>query len=254
MTLLGAMVADLPVTAFFTSRTGGVSAPPYSELNLATHVGDTAAAVRRNRAIVSEYAGAPVTFLNAAHGIDVARVTAGAVTALPFADILVTTVPGVALGAIAADCAPVLLHDAATGAVAAVHCGREGLYAGVIEEGVGALTELRPRPSSNSLLSASIGPAICGQCYEVPEQLQVRVATRHPAAASVTRAGTSALDIPHAIAVRLGELGVGSVTGGATCTREDPRYFSHRRDGVTGRHAGVVVCGDAKVPFVPPNI
>lgn len=232
--------AGLPVTAFFTERAGGVSLAPYASLNLADHVGDDAVAIERNRGIVSARAGASVTYLKADHGIAVARI-AHPGGSIPRADVLVTTEAGVALGAIAADCAPVLIHDGASGAVAAVHCGREGLFLGVIDAAVAAVIDLRGRRSSG-MLTASIGPAICGRCYEVPLDMRERVAARHPAARSSTRKGTPALDIPRAIESRLAELGFGEVVRSVVCTYEDARYFSHRRDGVTGRHAGVIVC------------
>lgn len=254
MALEGLIDANLPVAAFFTSRSGGVSLPPYAELNLADHVRDEPDAVEKNRGIVSAHAGAPVSFLNAAHGIAVARITTADHGRLPSADILVTTVPGVALGAIAADCAAVLLHDGETGAVAAVHCGREGLYEGVIDTAVSALTELQDKPADGASLMASIGPSICGRCYEVPQHMQERVVARHPDARSLTRAGTPALDIARAIESRLHALGLVTVTRSRICTFENANYFSHRRDGVTGRHAGVVVCEGAKVPFVQPDI
>lgn len=241
--------AGLSVAAFFTQRSGGVSVAPYATLNVADHVGDDAEAVTRNRGIVSAFAGAPVTFLRAAHGIEVAHITRenalAAAAEVPYADVLVATEAGVALGAIAADCAPVLIHDSASGAVTAVHCGREGLFLGVIDVAVGSLLGLRDAQIAGigaTGLNASIGPAICGRCYEVPGQMLERVASRHPAARSTTRWGTPALDIPTAIETRLAGLGVGSVVRSAVCTLEDDNYFSHRRDGVTGRHAGVIVC------------
>jgi len=234
--------AGLPVTAFFTSRHDGVSLAPYTSLNIAEHVGDDTLAVRRNRDIVAQSAGVPVTFLRAAHGIAVAVVSTPGQD-VPMADVLITTVPGVALGAIAADCAPVLLHDGKSGAVAAIHCGREGLYRGVIDAAVGALVDIRGGWSDGALLTASIGPSICGRCYEVPIQMRERVAARHATARSATRTRSAGLDIARAIESRLAQLGFGEVVKASICTFEDPRYFSHRRDGVTGRHAGVVVCG-----------
>ncbi|WP_062518404.1 polyphenol oxidase family protein [Demequina gelatinilytica] len=236
--------AGLPVRAFFTARAGGSSPEPYGSLNLAWHVGDDPEAVARNRAVVSVAAGAPVSFLQAEHGIRVAMVTRPGEEPGP-ADVLVTRTPGVALGAIAADCLPVLMHDALTGAVAAVHSGREGVRRGAVDAAVAALLDLRT-PAQRRVregLSASIGPAICGRCYEVPETMRDEVASRHPTARAVTRAGTPSLDLPRAVETRLGELGFSAVVRHRICTHEDARYFSHRRDGVTGRHAGVVVCG-----------
>ncbi|WP_084075874.1 polyphenol oxidase family protein [Demequina sp. NBRC 110052] len=232
--------AGLPVTAFFTTRHGGVSVGPYGALNLATHVGDTPDAVARNRDLVAERAGAPITFLTAEHGIAVARLTEPLDRA-PAADVLVTDTPGVALAAIAADCVPLLLHDSATGAVAAAHVGREGLYLGAVDSAVAALLDLRAAGVSGEI-SAAIGPAICGACYEVPLEMRERVAERHPAARASTRAGTPSLDLPRATETRLAELGAAQIARQRACTLETPDLFSHRRDGVTGRHAGVIVC------------
>jgi len=233
--------AGLRVRAFFTTRDGGVSEAPYASLNVADHVGDAPEAVALNRAIVSERAGTPVTFLRAQHGITVARVH-GFDQAPPAADALVTSVPGVAVAAIAADCAPVLMHDEATGAVAAIHAGREGLFAGVIDAAVAELLDIRGGWRTPGELSASIGPTICGQCYEVPEDLRARVGARHPSAMATTRHGTAALDISRAIEARLAQLGFDQVVRSRVCTAEDPELFSHRGEGVTGRFAGVVVC------------
>ncbi|WP_084100448.1 peptidoglycan editing factor PgeF [Demequina sp. NBRC 110051] len=232
--------AGLPVRAFFTTRDGGVSLAPYASLNVADHVGDDPAAVHENRRRVEQAADAVVTFLTAEHGIRVAHVdTPGAPS--PRADVLVTTTPGVALAAIAADCVPVLLHDSVTGAVAAVHAGRPGLFAGVIDAAWAALLDLRPRDAARDAIRAAIGPAICGRCYEVPEDMRAEVARRHPLAFSRTSWGTPALDLPRAIEARLGELGIRGITRIPVCTLEDERVFSYRGERVTGRHAGVIV-------------
>ncbi|WP_061960361.1 peptidoglycan editing factor PgeF [Demequina flava] len=232
--------AGLPVRAFFTTRTGGQSQPPYASLNVATHVGDDPEAVAANRAVVARHADAPVTFLNAAHGVRVEWITEAGREPPP-ADVLITTTPGVALGAIAADCVPLLLHDGGTGAVAAVHAGRPGLYAGVIDAAMAALIDLRGKSTPTTSISASIGPSVCGKCYEVPEQMRAEVSARHRAAFATTSWGTPALDLPRAVEARLGELGVRTIVRIPVCTLEDQQVFSHRRDGLTGRHAGVIV-------------
>jgi len=232
--------AGLDIRAFFTTREGGASASPYASLNVADHVGDDPVAVEHNRRRVSDLAQAPVSFLTAVHGITVAHVsTAGAVP--PPADVLVTSTPGVALAAIAADCLPVLIHDEASGAVAAAHVGREGLYRGTLDAAVAALLDIRGGWRVPGHLHASIGPGICGRCYEVPADMRDRVAARHPVARATTRQGTPSLDLPRAAEARLGELGFTQIVRHRACTREDPRWFSLRRDGTTGRHAGVIV-------------
>lgn len=238
------MDARLPVRAFFTERHGGVSAAPFDALNLAEHVGDDPVAVANNRAIVERRAGSPVIFMRPEHGAGVAvlgdNYLAGGEA--PVADVLVTTVSGVGLATLAADCVPLLMHDGLSGAVAAVHIGREGLRQGVVDAAVAALVDIRGGWSRPDVMSASIGPAICGRCYEVSADVQSSVVAVHPAAIASTRGGGHSLDLPGAVATRLAQLGLVHVVEHRACTFEDSGLFSYRRDRVTGRHAGVIVC------------
>lgn len=233
--------AGLRVAAGFTTRHGGISEGPYASLNLGDHVGDDPAAVQHNRAVVDEWIGAPASYLRPEHGIRVSEITAPGQTP-PVADVLVTVTPGVALATVWADCVPLLLHDHGSGAVAAVHAGREGLYAGVVDAAIAALVDIRGGWKRSGIIEAVIGPAICGRCYEVDEPLRERVAQRHPSARSSTRTGTPSLDLPRAVEARLAQLGCGRVTRIARCTAEDADFFSYRADGVTGRCAGLVRC------------
>ena len=238
------MDARLPVRAFFTDRVGGVSAKPYQELNLADHVGDNQGAVALNRGIVEEQVGAPVVFMRPEHGASVALLGEEYLDGRepPVADILITTVPGLALATLAADCVPLLMHDALSGAVVAVHIGRVGLRKGAIDAAVAALTDLRGGWRRQELMSASIGPTICGRCYEVSPEIRADLASIHPTVAGTTRWGRPSLDLPRAVAVRLTELGFQSILRHRYCTFEELRLFSYRREGVTGRQAGVVAC------------
>jgi YfiH family protein len=238
------MDARLPVRAFFTDRQGGLSAGPYDSLNLATHVGDDDAAVGHNRRIVEELAGVPVTFMRPDHGTAVGRLDESYLEGRepPVADVLITTVKGLGLATLAADCIPLLAHDAASGAVMAAHVGREGLRKGVVDAAVVAIAETRHHWSRPESVTFSIGPCICGTCYEVSGQVRDQVSRRHPMAVSTTRWGTPALDLPRAVAGRLAQLGFTRIVRENVCTLEDARLFSHRRDGTTGRHAGVIVC------------
>lgn len=229
--------AGLAVPAFVTGRAGGVSQGPYAGWNLAEHVGDDSSAVAENRALLERVAGVPVAYMDPEHGAVVARVTAPGVQTR--GDALVTDVNGLALAALAADCVPVLL--VATGvsgpvAVGAAHVGRRGLAAGVVPATVAALRELAP----SARLSASIGPGVCGLCYEVPAAMRDEVADVVPEAWSTTRQGTPALDIPAGVAAQLQRLAVAVARTDGRCTVEDAGLFSHRRDGVTGRFAAVI--------------
>ena len=92
------------------------------------------------------------------------------------------------------------------------------------------------------MITASIGPAICGHCYEVSGELRAQVAEDHPMAAATTSWGSPALDLPRAVAARLAELGMTNVFRHRYCTFEDLNLFSYRREKETGRQAGVVLC------------
>lgn len=236
--------AGLDVPAFFTRRDGGVSEAPYDSLNVALHVHDNFDAVVANRDAIDAMAAMPVTFMTPQHGIRVAEVAYPG-QSVPPADVLVTRTPGVALGTQAADCVPLLLHDQASGAVAAAHVGREGLYNGVVDAAVAAVLDMRGGWKPQGEMHASIGPAICGRCYEVPAPLRDRIARRHPIATASTSWGTASLDLPRAVEARLGQLGFSQIVRHRACTFEDTAFFSHRRDGVTGRQAGVIVCRTA---------
>lgn len=242
------MDARLPVRAFFTDRLGGVSARPYNELNLSDHTGDEVSAVDINRGLVSDQAECPVVFMRPEHGASVAVLGEEYLDGRepPVADVLITTVPGLALATLAADCVPLLIHDALSGAVVAAHVGRAGLRRGAVDAAVAALIDVRKGWRRQDLMTASIGPAICGRCYEVSEAVRADMARIHPTAAGTTRWGSPSLDLPRAVSVRLTELGFRSILRHRYCTFEELRLFSYRREGVTGRQAGVVACEGPK--------
>jgi polyphenol oxidase len=135
-----------------------------------------------------------------------------------------------------ADCVPVLV--AGPGTVGAAHAGRRGVEGGVVTEMLAAMAEVG---DPTDQLVAAIGPAIRGCCYEVPAEMQAAVVAAAPAAEATTTWGTPSLDLPAAVAEQLREAGVAEVRDQGSCTRCDERYFSHRRDPLTGRQVGVVV-------------
>lgn len=230
--------AGLGVRAFFTARRGGVSAAPFDSLNLSRGTSDAPEAVAENRARVEALAGAPIAYMSQKHGSTVAIVTDA--TETPEADAIVTMTPGFAVAVLVADCVPLLLHDSLSGAVAAVHAGRMGVANGVVGRAVEALVS---RGGDARTIEASIGPAICGACYEVPSEMRDEVAALVPAARATTTWGTPSLDLPAAVRAQLEAVGVGTIAIVGPCTRETPDLFSHRREGETGRSAGVIVCG-----------
>jgi YfiH family protein len=226
-----------------TDRRGGRSAPPYDAFNLADHVGDDPADVRANRARVAREVGVPedrLVWMDQVHGTGVAVVNGPQGGAVPETDALVTATPGLVLCVLVADCVPVLRADPVAGVVAAVHAGREGVRHGVVPAALAAMTRLGARLGN---VSALLGPAVCGADYEVPAAMRADVARMAPAAAVRTRRGTPGLDLRAGLAGVLRDAGVPQVVHDPRCTVEDRRLFSHRRDGVTGRQAGLVWLG-----------
>ena len=148
-----------------------------------------------------------------------------------------TDVPARALVVLVADCAPVLLADPEARIVGAAHAGREGMAAGVVTELVTAMSDAGADPAR---MRAVIGPHICGGCYEVPAQMRARVAEQVPEAACVTRAGTPGIDVGTGIEAQLARAGVRAFTADPRCSAETPELYSYRRDGRTGRFAGLV--------------
>lgn len=220
----------------FTSRRAGASAGPYTSLNLGGAVGDEPAAVGRNRTSVARAVGvAPdhLLFAEQVHGTDVVVADGPWAGAAPGADAMVTRTPGLALGVLVADCVPVVLRAPAEGVVGVAHAGRRGLAAGVVPTVLAALRDLGARS-----IDAHVGPSVCARCYEVPSGLRDEVAAVVPVSASVTRRGTASLDLAAGVAVQLVDGGA-AVTVHPGCTAEDATLYSYRRDGVTGRFAGL---------------
>jgi YfiH family protein len=222
--------------SLFTSRNGGVSVAPYDSLNLALHVGDDPEAVKKNREILASQFGAHPTsfhFMNQVHGNSVAIIKEDSLSEdLPTADALFTTVSGRYLVTLIADCIPLLLRS--PGAVAAVHVGRQGLVRGVFEK---SLEVFAHHGIAAHDITAELGPSICGRCYEVDSEMHKDVTTQIPATAK--NISQSCLNIEAGLIAKLEAAGIQWKSSGL-CTLHDPGYFSYRRDGVTGRQAGVI--------------
>jgi len=226
-----------------TDRRGGRSRSPYDTFNLGDHVGDDPADVAANRERVARELGvAPerLVWMNQVHGTGVAVVDGPQDGPVPETDALVTATPGLVLCVLVADCVPILLADHEKGVVAAVHAGREGVRQGVVPAALSAMASLGARARH---VTALLGPAVCGACYEVPAAMQRDVARVAPAAAVRTRKGTPGLDLRAGVAEILRKAGIPEVVQDPRCTVEDRTLFSHRRDGVTGRQAGLVWLG-----------
>jgi len=246
----------------FTDRLDGFSAPDIGPLNLGRTDADDICLVERNLDAVRDRLGlgagragaateaVPLIALHQVHGTDVLRVDADLLATwgprshlgepagqapLPVADAAVTALPRVALCVRVADCVPVLLADRDTGVIGAAHAGRAGFAAGVLPATVEAMHALGARE-----VQAWIGPHICGSCYEVPQAMADEVTRNHPDAITRSSWGTPALDLGAGCAAQLARLGV-HVERLDPCTRTNPQFHSHRRDGVrAGRQAGII--------------
>jgi polyphenol oxidase len=237
------------VVAAFPGRAGGQSQPPFDSCNLGLRVGDdlrTALANRRRVATVLGLAGLPWATVRQVHGSTVVQVGRAGLPAGPpeakpplaEADALVTSDEGVVLVVLVADCVPVLLVDPERRVAAAVHAGWRGLAAGVVEAAAAALAAAGGRLGAATAL---VGPAAGACCYEVGEDVRERVAERYPAAAATTRAGRPSLDLAAGVVEALGRAGLTAPRVAGECTIHQPeRHFSYRRDGATGRQAGIV--------------
>lgn len=215
------------VCAVMTTRHGG---------NLATHVGDDAAAVAENRRRLRETLDLPAepAWLEQVHGTAVAvlpRIDAGP------ADAAVTFTPGHVCAVLVADCLPVFLASRAGDRVGVAHAGWRGLAAGVIEATVAALD---CEPGS---LVAWLGPSIGPDAFEVGAEVREAFVDRDGGAAGAFRTGHTGrylADLPALARRRLAALGIRDVRGGGFCTHGDPmRFYSYRRDGATGRMAAL---------------
>ena len=214
--------AERGIQVFFTDRRGGVSAAPYDSLNLAARVGDDLERVDKNRRRVGGAAGFDVTRLALArqvHGASVIEVHDGDAGVVGEADVLVTRSRAATIGILTADCAPVVLRG--DGVVAIVHAGWRGLVAGAVEAGLAA---------TGKVDAAWVGPSIHACCYEVGPEVIDAFESRNLPAVDGTH-----VDPGRAAAVALQRAGVEAVFVSDACTSCDRSYFSHRRDGVTGR-------------------
>ncbi|WGV47309.2 peptidoglycan editing factor PgeF [Rhodococcus erythropolis] len=223
-----------------TSRAGGVSASPYESFNLGDHVGDDPAAVEANRRRLAREIGVEpdhLVWMEQIHSRNVTVVTEPTDEVIPVTDALVTTVPGLALATLSADCVPVLLSDEEAGVIAAVHAGRIGARIGIVPR---VLAEMVRQGADVSRIGAFLGPAASGRQYEVPAAMRADVEKHLPGSATRTEKGTPGLDLRAGLRKQLLAAGVSGVAEDPRCTIEDRALFSHRRESLTGRQTAVI--------------
>jgi len=236
--------APTHVKSLITTRFGGFSAPPYDSFNLANHVGDRPANVIANRQQLCAEIGHSVRWLSQVHGTEVIDLS-NAFRVSPQVDGATTSCFGQVCAVLTADCLPLLMCDRTGSKVAAIHAGWKGLAAGII----GAAC--REFDASVQQLLVYLGPAISQQRFEVGgdvieafEQAEIERRFVEP----VTRAfrsiegkpGKYCADLYRLARSELQGLGVQSIYGGNFCTYAEERFYSYRRQGVTGRMASLI--------------
>ncbi len=234
------------VGALMTTRHGGVSAGPFASFNLRPSIGDDPAAVAANQRRLADVIGATPVWLTQVHGARVVRLTAAdALGQAPVhaADASITTEPGVACCVQVADCLPALFTTADGLAVGAAHAGWRGLAGGVLEATLAALTQAAGCATGE--VHAWLGPCIGPTRFEVGPDVLAAFGVA-PLAKSTGRFTPAAqgkwwADLPALAADRLRAAGVRAISGGSWCTASDAsRFFSFRRDRITGRMAAAV--------------
>jgi YfiH family protein len=219
------------IRALQTTRIGGFSRAPYDSLNLGSHVADAPLDVARNRMLLNTLMPSEPVWLEQVHGIVVAN--ADSASCLPQADACIATHRSAVCVVMTADCLPILLCDQQGTVVGAVHAGWKGLAAGVIEAAVQAMNV----PAKN--LMVWLGPAISQNVFEVGAEVRdlfIGVDSQAVGAFVAGQNGKWLADIYALARLRFNALGITQIYGGDYCTYKDAqRFFSYRRDGVTGR-------------------
>jgi len=229
--------APAPVRAVTTTRSGGFSLAPFDSLNLALHVGDDPDHVAQNRALLQQALELPAEpcWIDQTHGIH--AVTLEQEDGRK-ADAAITRLPGTVAVVMTADCLPVLVCNRGGTEVAAIHAGWRGLQAGVIQ------ATLARMATANEQLLAWIGPGISQDNFEVGEEVRTAFIDSIARAEDyfhANRAGHWMCDLAGLAESVLLDLGVGEVCRHSGCTyRDADRFFSYRRNAVTGRMASLI--------------
>ena len=244
--LPGAITPDWRVDgrtgALMSTRAGGVSEAPFDSLNFGRSAGDAPAAVDENRRrFAASLDGARPLWMSQVHGTRVLRLPVDGGAAPPAADAAITTEPGIACTVMVADCLPVLFAAPSGRGVGAAHAGWRGLAGGVLEASVASLCQAAACAPLE--LQAWLGPCIGPRQFEVGADVVEAFGggSRFVPRPRPDGAMRWLADVPGLARDRLRAVGVTQITGGTWCTVEDAsRFFSFRRDGVTGRMAAAV--------------
>lgn len=249
--ITSAALANSGISHGFFGRRGGVSAGIYASLNCGPGSGDDRSLVLENRRRAAESLGpgAQLATLYQFHSAEALTVTAPwDIADNPRADGMATRVPGLALGILTADCAPVLFCDPRAGVIAAAHAGWQGAFSGITDSVIAAMQELGAQVPH---IRAAVGPCIGRDAYEVGPEFYARFVTAEPANAGFfttsPEIGKWHFDLPAYVANRLKRAGITSVDVIARCTYSgEDDFFSyrrttHRREPDYGRQLSAIV-------------
>jgi YfiH family protein len=242
--------ASPQIGAFCTTRAGGISKTPFDSLNLGRYVNDEAVAVSENRARVRALLPAEPVWLKQVHGTRVWDADLAHTEEIIEADAAVTTKSNTVLAVMAADCLPVLIRSPEGKVIGAAHAGWRGLVGGVLENTVDAMQAKIGLSDAGQYL-AWLGPAIGPRAFEVGEEV---LAAFHdygqkqglpvPAEAFMAidgKPGKYWANLYELARQRLASKGINYIHGGEFCTvRDQTDFFSHRRDGLSGRFAAFI--------------
>jgi YfiH family protein len=235
----------------FTSRWGGFSTPPYDEMNLALHVGDSPDTVIENRKILDLQLFLPANqhliYMNQTHSTKIAEVD-GNFSGVAEADAIVCRQKNIGLAVLVADCLPLLVH--AGEFTAAIHVGREGLINGIIENTLNYILSetLKIDQGRKITVKATLGPSICGGCYTLNEEHFSQIILNYPDLVHDIK--NHSIDIPMSAMNKINKWcaeNSGFLSGEVLfshfniCTFENHDFYSHRRQNPTGRFAGVII-------------
>lgn len=215
----------------FSTRFGGTSKGEFSSLNLGYHTGDEPKSVAQNRELLKDEIGANfLVFMEQIHGCEICEITSENLSEFlefpPKCDAIFTKLSGVGLCVMVADCAPIIAIDEKQGIIAAIHAGRAGVCQKILSKTIKAMK------SAPNELKIIVGPHIQSSCYKVGE-LDLDEFNKYKF--------KGFFDISKALKDEINALGVKNYEISDLCSHCDSRYFSYRRDKITGRFAGWVM-------------
>lgn len=224
-----------------TNRLDGFSHPPFDSLNLGLHVDDEKVLVIKNREKVTNQLGYPIDDLvsmKLIHGsnVEIIQKTNKGKEEIRDTDAMITNIRGIILGVFVADCVPSIIYDPKNHAIAVIHGGWRGLAQNIGSKTIDKMIDTYDTAPEN--LIVGIGPAICGKCYEVGDEIKNKINKKFPSFAKEVlknNKGKDYLNIQKLMKLQLKEKGVKSIEIANVCTLENKDYFSYRRDKKTGR-------------------